>query len=211
MAQDPRFENLVVTGSFRVGEDQISAQTRATILKQDATVPFPIPLTSFRVWDAIQTVIPGTASSDDLALIGTSFGSVGPVISAGDLKAAGSTTRYTRNPQVVVPECYDNGETLQIDIYAGMQTTVADVSCTVDVECYRLDKLGAIGSDLCTTSAQSINSLTIAKKSFAINPASLSKGDILDVRITVACNDAASAGAVKPTIGGIDLVCDIKG
>lgn len=210
MAQDPRFENLVVTGSFRVGEDQISAQTRATILKQDTLVPFPIPLTQFRVWDAIQTVIPGTAAADDLALIGTTFGSVGPVISGGDLKAAGATTRYTRC-LAAVPECYDNGETLNIDVYAGMQTTVADTSCVVDVECYRLDKLGAIGADLCTTSAQSINSLTIAKKAFAITAASLSKGDILDIRITVTCNDAATATAVKPTIGGVDLVCDIKG
>lgn len=205
-----RIDNLVCS-TLSCPEDGISVQTRATILRQDQLVPFPIPLTSMRVWDAIQTVIPGTPATDDLGLVGTTFGSIGPVVSAGDLKAAGATTRRTRCPQVVVPECYDDGQTLNIDVYAGVATTIADVSCTVDVECYRVDKLGAIGSDLCATAAQSINNTTLSKKTFVITPTTLAKGDVLDIRITIACNDAATATAVTPTIGGVDLVCDIKG
>lgn len=209
MPNDPRFENVVVTGTLRCNDTALSPQTRPTVLVQDDLVPFPIPLTSMRKWDEIQTIV-GTPASDDLGIIGTTFGSVGPTLSAGDLKAAGATTRRTRC-QVAVPECYQDGQTLNIDVYAGMQTTVADGSCTVDIECYRLDKLGAIGSDLCTTSATNINSLTVAKKPFVINPASIAKGDILDIRISIACTDAATVTAVTPVIGGVDLVCDIKG
>lgn len=204
-----KIDDLTVTGDIKCPEDSINEQTRASILKQDALVPFPILLTDLRVFDAMQTVLPGTAANDDLALVATTFGSVGPVVSSGDVKAS-TTTRRARC-QVPVPECYDDGQTLNIDVYAGMQTTVADTSCTVDVECYRLDKLGAIGSDLCTTSATTMNSLTVAKKSFTINPASLAKGDILDLRFTIACVDGATGTAVTPVIGGIDLVCDIRG
>lgn len=203
-------EDVTFAAAVKCSDTAVSPQTRATILNQDVLVPFPIPFTSMRVWDAVQTLIPGTAANDDLGFVGTTFGSVGPTVTAGDLKAAGATTRRMRC-QVPVPECYEDGQTLNIDVYAGMATTVADVSCTVDVECYRLDKLGAIGSDLCATAATTINSLTIAKKAFTITPTTLAKGDILDLRISIACNDAATATAVTPTIGGIDLVCDIKG
>jgi hypothetical protein len=92
-----------------------------------------------------------------------------------------------------------------------MATTVASVSCTVDVECYELDKVGGISADLCTTAATTINSLVFADKAFTITPTTLSAGDVLDVRITIAVNDAATATAVTPTIAGIDLLCDIKG
>ena len=154
--------------------------------------------------------MPGTAAADDLALVGGTFGTAPPKIQAGDLKAAGATTRYAR-VQVVVPECYQSAETLTINISGGMETTVADTTCTVDVECYRLNKTGGISADLCTTTAQTINSVTFGTDTFVITAASLAAGDVLDIRITIACNDAATATAVTPTLAGIDLVCDIQG
>jgi hypothetical protein len=92
-----------------------------------------------------------------------------------------------------------------------MVTTVASSSCTVDVECYKIDKITGIGSDLCATSATTINSLVFSAKAFTITPSGLTAGDVLDVRLTIACNDAATGTAVTPTIAGIDLLCDIKG
>ncbi len=201
---------LRVSGSITVGETGISAQTRATILKQEANAVFPIRLTDLRVWDAYQTNLPGTAATDDLALSGGTFATSPPVISAGDLKAAGATTRYARF-QMQLPECYDAGETVTLSLAAGMKTTVADTSCTVDVQCYRIDKISGIGSDLCTTAAAAMNSLVFADKDFTITPSGLVPGDVLDVRIAIACNDAATATAVTPTIAAIELVCDIKG
>jgi hypothetical protein len=205
-----RVEDLVVSGSITVGTTGISAQTRDTILSQDTNMRFPIPLTDFRVWDAFQTNLPGTAATDDLALIGGTFGTAPPMIQAGDLKAAGATSRYAR-VQVVVPECYDAAETLTFILSGGMKTTVADTTCTVDIECYKLDKISGISADLCATSAQTINSLVFADKTFTITATTLSPGDVLDVRVTIACNDAATGSAVTPTIAAFDLVCDIKG
>lgn len=203
-------QDLKITGTLTVPETAITAQTRATILKQDANAIFPVMLTALRVHDAYQTNLPGTAATDDLALIGGTFGTAPPTVSAGDLKAAGATTRYARF-QIQLPECYDAGETVTLSISAGMVTTVADTSCTLDVECYKLDKITGIGSDLCATAATTINSLTFADVAFTITPTSLEPGDVFDVRIAIACNDAATGTAVTPTIASIDLLCDIKG
>jgi len=202
--------DMLVTGAVSVKDTGISAQTRSTILKQEPNAIFPIDLTALRVWDAIATNLPGTAATDDLALSGGTFGTSSPVVSAGDLKAAGATTRYARF-QMKLPECYETGETVTISISAGMVTTVADTSCTVDVECYKLDKIGGIGSDLCATAATTINSLVFAAKAFTITPSGLVAGDVFDVRIAIACTDAATGTAVTPTIAAIDLLCDIKG
>lgn len=199
-----------ITDSLTINDTGISQQTRATILKQDADAIFPIRLTDLRVWDAFQTNLPGTAATDDLALIGGTFATAPPTISAGDLKNAGATTRYARF-QMQLPECYDAGHTVTLAISAGMVTTVASASCTVDVECYKLDKVTGIGSDLCATAATTINSLVFGTKSFTITPSGLTAGDVFDVRIAIACNDSATVTDVTPTIASIDLKCDIKG
>ena len=205
-----QFDDVRISGTLAIKETGVSAQTRTSILKQDALAIFPVNMTDLRVWDAIQTNLPGTAAADDLALIGTTFGSTAPRVTAGDCKALGATSRYARF-MVELPECYEAGETVTLSLSAGMVTTVASVSCTVDVECYEIDKITGIGSDLCTTSATTINSLVFAAKSFTITPSGLTAGDVLDVRLTIACNDAATGTAVTPTIAGIDLQCDIKG
>lgn len=203
-------DSLRVTGNLTIKNTGVSPQTRATILEQESNAIFPVNLTSLRVWDAIQTNLPGTAASDDLAISGGTFGTNAPVITAGDLKAAGATTRYARF-QVALPECYEAGQTVQLSVSAGMVTTVADTSCTLDAVVYKIDKEGGVGSDLCTTAATTINSLTFASVAFSITAGGLSAGDVLDIRLAIACTDGATGTAVTPTIGGIDLLCDIRG
>ena len=205
-----QFDDVRISGTLAIKETGVSAQTRASILKQDALAIFPVNMMDLRVWDAIQTNLPGTAAADDLALIGTTFGSTAPRVTAGDCKALGATSRYARF-MVELPECYEAGETVTLSLSAGMVATVASSSCTVDVECYKIDKITGISSDLCTTAATTINSLVFAAKSFTITSSALTAGDVLDIRLTIACNDAATGTAVTPTIAGIDLLCDIKG
>lgn len=206
---DVLIDTLRVSNTLAINETGISAQTRASILKQDALAIFPVNFMDLRVWDAIQTNLPGTAATDDLALIGTTFGSTAPRVTAGDCKTL-TATRYARF-MVELPECYEAGETVTLSISAGMATTVASTSCSLDVECYQIDKIGGISADLCTTAAQSINSLTFGAKVFTITSAALTAGDVLDVRLTIAVVDGATGTAVTPTIAGIDLLCDIKG
>lgn len=203
-----RFDDVTVTGTLKCPEDAISTQTRATILKQE-TARFPVPWTLLRVWDAYTTNLPGTASADDVALIGGTLGTAPPMVQAGDVKTT-SGTRYARF-QVVVPECYVAQQAFALVFSAGMKTTVADGSCTIDLEAYRLDKVSGISADLCATAATSINSLVFADKSFTITASTLSPGDVLDCRIAIAYVDSATGTAVTPTVAGLDISCAIKG
>lgn len=194
--------DLKVTGSI--------PKPNRSDLVQDNNQVYTVPLTQFRVHDALHTNLPGTAADDDLALATGTLGTDAPKLSAGDLKAAGATTRYGR-VQVPLPPEYQDGETVTLRVSAGMETTVADTSATVDVECYEVDREGGVGSDLCTTSAQDINSLTFANADFTITPTGLSAGDLLDIRLAVAVNDAATGTAVTAVIGQVELLLDIKG
>lgn len=168
-----------------------------------------VPVHSFRVWDAVQTNPPGTASADDLGLVTGTYGTNPVRLTGGDMKTLGATTRRIYF-SVPIPANYDDGETIQIRVRAKMETTVADVSCTVDLEAY-VGSSGAVGSDRVTTSAQSINSLTAANYDFMIDAATVDPGDLLECRLSIACNDAASATAVTPAIYKVSLLCDTRG
>lgn len=197
-----------VQGGLRVGSyDTLIPRAK---LEQDVLASYAIPWTAWRVWDALGTNLPGTAANDDLGLVGGTFGTNSPTIQTGDLKAAGATTRYARC-QIWLPPEYDAGQTINLRFHAGMKTTVADVSATLDAEAYKSDTEEGVGSDLVSTAAQSINSLTLADKDFVIDGSALSPGDLLDVRIAVEVNDAATATAVIGLIGAAFLLIDIRG
>lgn len=179
-------------------------------IDQDTLKPFNIPLTSFRIHDAFASNLPATSSGNDLGLVGGTFGTASPVLQTADLKTAGATSNYAR-ALFQLPAEYDSGQTILIRVHAQMVTTVADTSSTIDVECYKVDQEAGIGSDLCTTAATSINSLTGADYDFTITPTGLVAGDVFDIRITSAVNDAAGGTAVIAEVGNVDLRCDIRG
>jgi hypothetical protein len=202
-----------ITGSCRITGDltvdgNMPTYNRAN-LAQDALKPYPLPFTDWRVWDALHTNLPGTPATDDLGLEGGTFGTDGPVLSTGDAKAA-TVTRRAR-AQVRLPAEYDDGETVRLRVAAGMKTTIADTSATVDLEAHKLDEEGAVGADICATAAQDVNSLTNATFDFTITPAGLSAGDILDLRLTLAVVDAATGTAVIAQVTAVKLLCDVKG
>ena len=181
-----------------------------TKMAQRVLQEYPVPLTTLRVHDNFAALLPGTAAADDLGLTTGTWGTDAPQVDAGDLKAAGATTRYAAF-EVQVPPNFENGETIQLRITAGMETTVADTSCTVDVECYLPDGSGGVGTDLCSTSAQSMNSLTEDAFDFTLSGGSINPGDLLGIRVAVACNDAATGTAVTPVIYDVRLLCDTRG
>lgn len=179
-------------------------------LAQRTGCEFVVPWHAFRVWDAVATNLPAAAANDDLGLVGGTWATDSVVIEAGDLKAAGATTRYAWFSWAI-DEKYDSGQALTLRIRCKVETTVADTSCTVDVECYKADHEGGIGSDLVSTSATSFNSTTVSNKDFVISPTGLEAGDILNVRLAVACNDAATGTAVTPQIGKVSWIATVKG
>lgn len=209
--------DLTVLGAF---SPPASSVTNATVkagadiarskLAQLTLAKFDVNLADCRVWDAMHTVLPGTSAADDLALVGGTFGTNAPMVKTYDVKAAGAQTLYARVLVALPPE-YDDAETVKLRIRGGMETTVADTSATVDVEAYEVDGDGGVGSDLCTTSAQSINSLTFADKDFDVTATGLVGGDVLDIRIAIAVNDGASGTTVIAALSKIQLLCDIRG
>jgi hypothetical protein len=186
-----------------------NADIATTKLAQRVLAESIVPLTQARTWDAVATNLPASASSDDLGLVSGTWGTNPARITAGDVKALGATTRrlYLAIP---IPANYEDGQTIQLQIRAKMETTVADVSCTIDAEAY-VGADGVLGSDLVTTSAQSMNSLTAAAYTFTINATGVDPGDLLEVRLSISSNDAATATAVTPAIYSIALLCDTRG
>lgn len=167
----------------------------------------PIRFTDLRTWDAFATLLPGTAATDDLALITGTPGTDALEVQAGDVKAAGSSSRKA-GFQLVVPDNWEDGQSLEVRINAGMETTVADNSCTVDLEAWLPS---APTTDLVATAAQDMNSLTAADFDFALTITTIDPSDILLCVVTIAYNDAATGTAVTPVIYSIARRCDTRG
>lgn len=187
-----------------------SAAIDTSKMAQRVLAEYPISFGSLRTWDAWTSGIPSTPASDDLGLITGTLGTNFPNLQTGDLKAAGSTSRKV-GFEVVVPPNYDDAETFQIRIRAGMLTTVADTAATVDLAVYASDLDGAPGADLCATAAQSCNSLTLANYDFTITASSLDPSMLLQCVITFLVNDAATGTAVTGTITDIRALVDTRG
>ncbi len=202
-------DTLRVTGLLQHANN-INPAIAVTNLAQQNLQEYVIDLTRFRIHDAFNTNLPGTAADDDLALVGGTLGTNAPSIQAGDLKAAGATSRHARCLFYLPPE-YVAAETVQLRFAAGMITTAADTSCTLDVVCYLSDEDNSVSADLCATGATSMNSTSFADLDFTITSSALNPGDMLDFRITVACNDAATGTAVIPCVAAAKALCDTRG
>ena len=177
-------------------------------IAQDDLKPFTIPWTAWRVWDALETNLPGTPATDDLGLIGGTFATASPSIQTGDLKAAGATSRYAR-AQVELPAEYEAGESVTLRFRAGMLTTVADTEAGIDVTAYKSDRetgITSVGNGVVTY----INSLVFIDYDVTVTPATLSPGDLLDIRVKILVNDGGTGTAVIGCIGAAKLLCDIK-
>ena len=200
--------NVTVEGDLTITGSLLPLLPRASLVQADVQA-YDLPTTDWRVWDAYQTPL-GTAAADDLGITTGTFSTGLPYITSGDSKAT-ATTRYARILFTLPPE-YVAGETVQLRFAAGMLTTISDTSATVDAECYLSARTTLItGSDLVTTAATTINSLTFTEKVFAITSTSLVPGSVLDIRVKIAITDAATGTAVIGAIAHAELQCDIKG
>lgn len=197
------------TGSITDATVSGSAAIDASKMAQRPLQKFTVPWTSFRVWDAYATNPPSSASADDLALITGTWLTNAAKVNAGDVKTLSGTRRVIAF--VPVPDNYQDGETVTLRIRAGMETTVASSSCTVDAEAIVRNGSGVASADLVTTAAQSINSLTAADYDFQLNPSLLDPGMLLEIRLSIAYTDVATGTAVTPTIYGVDLLVDTRG
>ena len=203
--------SIVVPGDVRITGSISPPLTKANVLALAEVQPFPILLTDFRAWNNMAALLPTAGATDDLGMIEGTFGSATPSLQTEDLKAAGATNNRAR-VLVHLPWEYVAAQSVTLRFKAGMITTVSDTTATLDCEVYKLqdDPDDAIGSDLVTTAATTINSTTFANIDFTVTVASLSPGDILDVRITTAVNDGATGTVVIAGITSAKLLCDVR-
>ena len=209
MATSKLFGDVDVSGRLRASTLESTTGVPRSSLEQEALASYPLDLTAFRMHDAVGTVLPVTAANDDLGLVGGAVGTGSLSLQTGDLGAAGATTRYGRVMWSIPPE-YDAAETCLVRLHAGMITAVSDGTATVDVQCYVSDKEAGVGADLCTTAAQSCNSLTFADLDFTITATSLSAGDVFDIRVAITVTDTATPVTIG-CIGSAEILLDIRG
>lgn len=185
------------------------SQILRSYLNQREDTPIAIPVEDWKVHDNLASFLPTTAASDDLGRILGTFGTSSPVLQTSDAKAT-TVTQYGRI-RYVLTDNYDINQSISLQVRAGMDTTISDGTATIDVECYVDDGDGSVGSDICATAAQSINSLTKANLEFILTPTSLAIGDILDIRITIAITDSATGTAVIGEVSQIQMLRDVRG
>ncbi len=180
-------------------------------LLQENLAKYAIPWTAWRVFDAFHTNLPGTPLTDDLGLVGGTWATNPPSLQTEDHQNNVPVVDNFARCMMALPPEYVTGETVKLRFHAGMKTTVADVSATLDVVAFESDLEDGLSLDLVTTAATTINSLTAADIDFDLTSSALVAGDILDIRIQTAIRDNTATGAVIGFIGGAWLLCDIKG
>lgn len=210
--------DLTVTGTLSAGSFSVptgavtndSVASGAAIARSKMateSLAIEIPLAAWRVHDSLQP-LPATAASDDLGWYPGTYLTNSPLVRTQDVKALGAQTLRARCT-IALPENYVSAGTCTIRARAGMVTTVAGTSCTIDFEAAEIGD-ATPGSDIVSTAATSINSLTFANTDFTVTSAGLVAGDTLDIRMTIAVNDGASVTAVIAAISKTWLVIQVK-
>lgn len=169
-----------------------------------------VPLTDCHQWDDLAVNVRAAGVNDDLGLVTGTPGTSQPSLQTGDVKATNSTRKA--GFLLKVPADYKAGGTLTLRVFAGMVTTIADTSCTVDIQAWVPDYAngdGTVSTDLCETAAQDINSLTFANKDFVIDDDqaghALAPGDVIQVVLSIIYNDGATGTAVIGCVRDIQL------
>ena len=206
-------ESITTTGALACGSFTIPGTVYGTLartnLTQDDLKSYPLDLAAFVVHDTPSSKLPAAGAADDLGCVRAAFGTNSITLKTKDCKTL-TASSYGTTVFPLPPE-YVAGETVQLIVSGKMDTTVASVLATVDVEAHEVAADGTVGADLCTTAAQSINSLTAASRTFSINATGLTAGDQLDIRITVAIQDGATATEVYGVVTKVVVQCDVKG
>lgn len=200
-----RGEIDVSSGTLTLRNNQID---RTKILEESLS-SYPVELEQVYTWDGVNTKLPTTAATDDLGFVAGTWATDAATIQTSDAKAT-TVGQYGRF-KLVLPVEYVADDDVQIRVRGGMITTVSDSTATVDLVCYALDGDGGIGSDLVTTGATSINSLTKANVDFVLTDSSLNPGDVIDCRVAIDITDGATGTAVIGEISQIIGLLDIRG
>lgn len=181
---------------------------RSGIVQDDAK-GYVVPLDSLKV-TGTGALLGSTAGTPSGALgltVGT-FGSASPKL-AGEA-ASGNTKTNKARFLFPLPAEYVAGETVTVRVRCKETVGAATVSTSIDVEAYKCDKDGGIGSDLCATAAQDVTT-SFGNKDFDITAASLNPGDVLDIQLTAVTTDTGGSVGTIINITNVEVLLDVKG
>jgi hypothetical protein len=202
-------EKVNLMAGFRTKWSDSEPDIPPSSMEQRNLQIYTVPLTSLVVHDAPQTKLPNPSATDDLGIYLNTWATGSPSVKTYDVKTVGATALYALF-EVTLPPNYVASETVQVVITA-RTSAAADTSCTLDLVIYRSDGEAGIGSDLCNTAAQNINSASWADFTYEVTDATLGPGDTIWGRLHVAVNDGAGGSPVQAEIGKIELQCDTQG
>ncbi len=204
---------ISVKEDLRLGGSITPLKAKSKMLAAALLQAFPIPLTSFRVFDAMEGLLPNPGLTDDLGLYYGTHGTDTPSLRTEDHKAVGSAQLNKARVLVQLPWNYIATSAVKLRFMGGMITTVADQAASLDCSVYiqEDDPDDAISADICATAAITVfNSLTFTSHDFTITASALSPGSILDVMITTSVDDDVDTGAVIAAISWAQLLCDVR-
>jgi hypothetical protein len=213
--EDLQIKKLIVGGTW-----QKKARTGVTVdtidrsnLALDLNVPYPIPLDQWRKTDSNYGVSLAATAANTLGYTSGAFGVGSPYVQTENEDDNDSAVSHQARCGFGLPPEYADGEAVKMRFFAGMITTVADVTATIDIQVVESNKAaGGGGADLCATAATTINSLTFATVDFTITSADLIAGDLLDIEVTIAINDAtATSTNVIGAFGYSAMLLSIRG
>lgn len=200
-------EAVAFAAPVRFGS-QVSGLSRLA-LQTERLTPYPIPFTAWRKPADLAVPLPATAGSGFLALASGTPGTDFARLQTDDVKAS-TTTRSAAALLQLAPE-YVAAGAARVRLRAGMKTTIADATATLDCSLWAADEEGLVGSDLIATAAQSINSLVVAPLDFNVDASGLAPGAALWLQVSIAIVDAATATAVIGQLTAASLLLDIQG
>ena len=171
---------ITVQGNARINGKIEPAKAPADILAVSNLQAFPIPLTSFRVFDDHKAEA-SPQSNKARVLVQLPWNYVG---------GNAVTLRFMAG---MITNVADQTATLDCLVFKQQD-----------------DPDDAIGSDLYAGSANNMNALAFVNTDFSLTATALSPGDILDVLITTAVDDDATGTAVIAAISWAQLLCDVR-
>ena len=211
--------DLLAAGPEQIGTNEIqdeaitgakvaaAAAIARTKLAQEALVPFRIPLVQFRVFDAFQTNLPGTAANDDMALISGTHATAAPMLEG---KVATGSATETNKARVTfqLPAEYDDGQTITLRLHCRTSGGQGEGTKTIDAIVVSNDEDGTVSGDIVTTSVITVND-TFTDRDFTITPTGLASGEELDILLISVIQDAGVDGKFQCAF--VELLLDIRG
>jgi len=201
---------LVKSGeTVAVGNTLAPEGSGSGLFLSSATSSRNLALTSMKVHDALATDLPATAANDDMGIVTGTPGTDSVRLQGVDF--GGTSTDEKAAFEFILPPEYRPGAPVTVRLNAKMVTAVSDGTATVDVEAWKDNGTGGVGSDICATAAQSINSLTAANKDFTITPTGLVAGNKLVIRLSFGGSDTGNLAVMIPQINAVSVIYGIAG